>query len=330
MDKRIIYGVGGVALVGIAYYLYSKSKNDTRSGTDITPPDMSMGNGGSMSMGDATMGSVVAVRPSTPSDAGAINPTPIILTTTPSGNTATIGSGSGAYSLNPNNTSTQVVIDKVTTGTTPSTSDVTAFVDPASTTPKVNPYSPYVVGSNIYYYGGVTLFTNDVNAILSNNAIPLSQKTTAINVLRQLALDSIVSNVAIYGNLLSSITRTGALNSVNSISDSAIAQVQSEINALITAPKTTTTTTTTTTPILTRGFDGGFSYADGRRFRSRRNSLRGFVNATGVTTTALKTGGSRCSGADYSSSTCPVCNVCMNGICRPLPPDVCKPISTTK
>ena len=163
MDKRIIYGVGGVALVGIAYYLYSKSKNDTRSGTDITPPDMSMGNGGSMSMGDATMGSVVAVRPSTPPNAGAINPTPIILTTTPSGTTATIGSGSGAYSLNPNDTSTQIVIDKVTTGTTPSTSDVTAFVDPASTTPKANPYSPYVVGSNIYYYGGVTFFTNDVN-----------------------------------------------------------------------------------------------------------------------------------------------------------------------
>jgi len=277
MDKRIIYGVGGVALVGIAYYLYSKSKNDTRSGTDITPPDMSMGNGGSMSMGDATMGSVVAVRPSTPPNAGAINPTPIMVTTTPSGSTATMGSGSGAYSLNPNDTSTQVVIDKVTTGTTPSTSDVTAFVDPASTTPKISPYSPYVVGSNIYYYGGVTLFTNDVNAILSNNAIPLSQKITAINVLRQLALDSIVSNVAIYGNLLSSITRTSALNSVNSISDSAIAQVQNELNALvISVPRVNTTTTTTTTPIVTRGFDGGFSYADGRRFRSRKNSLRGF------------------------------------------------------
>ena len=287
MDKRIIYGVGGVALVGIAYYLYNKSKNDTRSGTDITPPDMSMGNGGSMSMGDATMGSVVAVRPSTPSGAGAVNnypimdfsnPTPVEIVTTPSGGTtATIGSGSGAYSLNPNDTSTQIVIDKVTTGTTPSTSDVTAFVDPTSTTPKANPYSPYVVGSNIYYYGGVTLFTNDVNAILSNNAIPLSQKTTAINVLRQLALDSIVSNVAIYGNLLSSITRTSAINSVNSISDSAIAQVQNELNALVSSlPKVTTTTTTTTTPILTRGFDGGFSYADGRRFRSRRSSLRGF------------------------------------------------------
>jgi len=299
MDKRIIYGVGGVALVGIAYYLYNKSKNDTRSGTDITPPDMSMGNGGSMSMGDATMGSVVAVRPSTPSNAGAINPTPEIVTTTPSGSTATIGSGSGAYSPNPNaigdnkftsspstssssSTSSVVAVRPSTPSgageVVPSTNDVDLFVDPPSTTPRVSPYSPYVVGSNIYYYMDETLFTNDVNAILSNNAIPPSQKTTAINGLRQLAIDSIVSNVAIYGNVLQSAKKTGALNSVNSISDNAIAQVQNQLNALISTPIRTTPPTTTkdTTPIVTRGFDGGFSYADGRRFRSRRNSLRGF------------------------------------------------------
>jgi hypothetical protein len=275
MDKRIIYGVGGVALVGIAYYLYSKSKNTTRSATDITPPDMSMGNGGSMSMGDATMGSVVAVRPSTPSNAGAINPTPEIVTTTPSGSTATIGSGSGAYSLNPNDTSTQIVIDRVTTGTTPSTSDVTTFVDPPSTTPKISPYSPYVVGSNTYTYSTPSLFAIDVNNILTNANITLTQKSSALQTLGQLAIDSVISNVEVYGNTLNSINRTNAINYINSTIVNAVSQVQNELNALVSSvPKVTTTNNTT--PIVTRGFDGGFSYADGRRFRSRRNSLRGF------------------------------------------------------
>jgi len=267
MDKRIIYGVGGVALVGIAYYLYSKSKSGTKSTTDATAPIMS-----------EELGNM-------PNPNGVVVPV--------------VGSGSGSYSPNPNaigdnkftsspstssssSTSSVVAVRPSTPSgageVVPSTNDVDLFVDPPSTTPKVSPYSPYVVGSNIYYYMDETLFTNDVNAILSNNAIPPSQKTTAINGLRQLAIDSIVSNVAIYGNVLQSAKKTGALNSVNSISDNAIAQVQTQLNALISTPIRTTPPTTTkdTTPIVTRGFDGGFSYADGRRFRSRRNSLRGF------------------------------------------------------
>lgn len=282
MDKKkvIIYGVGGVALVGIALYLYNKSKNTTRSGTDLEASENSM-------VGQMPM----AIPTNLPTPSGMVVP---VLGVTPSGDT------SGAFSPNPSY-SGGFVDDKFTSTPTtssvpstssiprpstpsgagevvPSTSDVDLFVDPpTTTTPKTSPYSPYVVGSNTYYYGGATLFTNDVNAILSNTAIPLSQKSSAINVLRQLAIDSIVSNVAVYGNLVTSPLRTSALNSVNTISDSAIAQVQSQLSAIVTGgtktPTTTTTTTTTpstTSPVLVRGFDGSFSYANGRRMRTRR------------------------------------------------------------
>lgn len=277
-NKVIIYGVGGVALVGIALYLYNKSKNTTRSGTDLQASENSM------------VGQMPIIIPTNlPTPSGMV--LPVIIPPT--------GNISGAFSPNPSY-SGGFVDDKFTSTPTtssvpstssiprpstpsgagevvPSTSDVDLFVDPpTTTTPKTSPYSPYVVGSNTYYYGGATLFTNDVNAIVSNTAIPLSQKTTAINVLRQLAIDSIVSNVAVYGNLVTSPLRTSALNSVNTISDSAIAQVQSQLSAIVTGgtrPSTTTTTTTTSStssPVLVRGFDGSFSYANGRRMRTRR------------------------------------------------------------
>jgi hypothetical protein len=256
MDKKkVIYGVGAVALVGIAYYLYNKNKSVTKSTTNVAPPDNSTLNDGTMGMGivppsmmSSTMlnsgntSNVVAVRPSTPIGAGEV---------------------------------------------VPSTNDVTLFVDPPTMTPRATPYTAYVVGSNSYYFADSTLFTNDVNSILSNASIPLTQKTSAINVLRQLAIDSVTANIAIYGGVLGLTKKQDAFNSINSISDSAIAQVQTQLNALLTSSpiKVTTsptTTTTSSTPVLTKAFDGSFTYADGTRLRSRKNSLSGFVNLSGT------------------------------------------------
>lgn len=277
MDKKkvIIYGVGGVALVGIALYLYNKNKAQTKSATDVTAPDNSM-NDGTMGMG------VVAIRPDTPMSAGAVVPTNVA---TPSGIVVPVvvpptGNVTGAYSPNPSYQG-GVVGDKVTT--TPSTNDVTLFVDPPTTTPKVSPYSAYVVGSNSYYFADSVSYTNDINAILSNASIPLTQKTSAINVLRQLAIDSVTANTAIYGGILGFTKKQTALDSINSISDTAIANVQSQLSAIVSgaikSPTTTTTTTTSTSsPVLVRAFDGGFSYADGRRYGGRKIGLSGFKN----------------------------------------------------
>lgn len=255
MDKKLVYGVGAIGLIGIAYYLYNKNNNTTRSGNELLPPDNSMTSDATMGMeinpyppmlvrdnpmyalNDPTLtGGVVAIRPSTPSGAGEV---------------------------------------------VSSTMDVTLFVDPPSNIPRPTPYTTYVVGSNSYYFADSTFFTNDVNSILSNASIPLTQKTSAINVLRQLAIDSVMANTAIYGGILGFTKKQSALDSINLVSDDAIAQVQSQLTAIVTGgvkttPTTTTTTTTTSSPVLVKGFDGSFSYADGRRFRSRKNSLRGF------------------------------------------------------
>jgi len=275
MDKKkaIIYGVGGVALVGIALYLYNKSKKTTRSGTELEAPPMPMV---VIPSNLPTPSGMVVIPSNLPTPSGMVVP---VLGVTPSGDT------SGAYSPNPSYMG-GVVDDKFTSSPStssvpstssiprpstpsgagevvPSTSDIDTFVDPPT---RANPYSPYVVGSNSYYYSSPTLFTNDVNGILNNTTIPLSQKSSAINILRELAMDSIVSNVAVYGNLVTSPLRTSALNSVNTISDNAIAQVQTQLNALITSSPPRVTTPS----VMTRGFDGSFSYANGRRMRTRR------------------------------------------------------------
>jgi len=104
MDKKIIYGIGGVALVGIAYYLYNKSKTDaTKIGAaDLGAPDTS-----------------------TPILDLTYNGAPNLVA--PSGEVAPIlgNSQTGFYSPAPGTTQD----GKFTP--TPSTENVTAFVDPS-------------------------------------------------------------------------------------------------------------------------------------------------------------------------------------------------------
>lgn len=172
-NKVIIYGVGGVALVGIALYLYNKSKNITRSGTDLEASENSM-------VGQMP----INIPTNLPTPSGMIVP---VLGVTPSGDT------SGAYSPNPSY-SGGFVDDKFTS--TPTTSSV------PSTSSIPRPSTPSGAGEVVPSTSDVDLFVDPTTTL--------------------------------------------------------------------TKVTTTTTNTTTSSPVLVKGFDGSFSYANGRRMRTRR------------------------------------------------------------